>query len=102
MNVSQTIEILDALKSLGFNDESFWHLHHFRESNRQETIRSFRGYCEKLLSTKSEFAHEGTNRQVGHRLLFVLNTYKALGLSKGQSNVFNALADAAYFGIPTR
>ena len=102
MSIMHTLELLDALKELGFNDESFWRLHHFRESNKNETIARFRQYCEKQNLKSSEFEPNGTNESVCERLDFVLKTYKALGLSFGQTMVFAALAEASFFGIPRR
>ena len=102
MGIDQTLEILDRLIAIGFDDEAFWRTHHFRARGHKETVASFRGYCVKMMAQGSVFQAGGTNEKVHLRLKFILKTYEELGLSPGQKKVFPALAEAAYFGIPSR
>ena len=104
MSPSACIDLIEQLSFLGFDDEAFWRLHHFRSSNKKETIGSFIGYCEKMLRSNplSRFQPGGTNEQVGNRLAFVLETYRRLGISKGRLEVFNLLAETSYLAIPAR
>ena len=102
MSVKQTLERLNALDKLGFNNEAFWRLHHFRDKGTEETIGSFRGYLERNLNENVNYTPGVHNNNVRARLDFVLNTYIKLGLSHGQTKVFVALADASFYGIPRR
>jgi hypothetical protein len=87
----RTLALLDELQRLGFNDEAFWRLHHFRRRTR-ETIGRHRAYCEKT----SAFLPDGTNERVQRRLAFVLETYREPGNTKN----LIMLADAAFDKIP--
>src|SRR5260370_15530232 len=73
----RTLALLDELQKLGFNDEAFWRLHHFRHRKR-ETIARFPAYCEKT----SAFLPDGANERVHRRLAFVLKTYPEPGKPK--------------------
>ena len=95
----RTLELLDELNELGFNDEAFWRLHHFRH-RKKETIASFRSYCEKLCEKNSAFMPAGTNERVHERLALVLKTYRERGLPPGQTKVLIDLADTAFVEIP--
>jgi uracil-DNA glycosylase len=88
----RTLALLDELQKLGFNDEAFWRLHHFRREGRRATIAPHRAYCEKI----SAFRPDGTNERVQRRLAFVLKTYREPGNTKN----FIMLADAAFDKIP--
>jgi len=96
MDTMQTLKLLDNLCELGFNDEAFWRLHHFRRRNKNETIASFRGRCKHTLA----FRPAGTNASVHERLYFVLKTYRERGLPPGQTKVFIDLAETAFVEIP--
>jgi hypothetical protein len=96
MDTMQTLALLDKLTNLGFNDEAFWRLHHFRQQNKKESIASFRRYCKKT----STFRREGPNGRVHERLVFVLNKYREHYLPHGQTNIFIGLAEAAFDEIP--
>jgi len=85
------------MEALGFNDEVFWHLHHFRDA-RHETIVSFRKYC----SAHQAFQKNGNNQLVHERLKFVLTHYRELNLSRGQTQVFINLAEKAFLAIPKK
>jgi hypothetical protein len=99
----QTIAYLDELEELGFTNEAFWRLHHFRDKGRHDTIQSHRRYCEKTES----FHEDETNERVQIRLEIVLKHFKqyyadpvrADGTSAAK--IFPLLADAAYTLVPT-
>ena len=89
-----TIELLDDLEKLGFNDAAFGHLHHFRVTRGiYDTISTHRKYVEKHNSVR------GTNEKVQRRLEWVLNAYRAGPFKRG-APVFLALAQAAVEEIP--
>jgi hypothetical protein len=94
----RTIELLDQLGKLGFNDQAFASLHHFRVKGRKTTIRAHRTYCEGIVS----FQGDGENELVQQRLKLVLNAYSAGAFNSGRPEVFSALADAAFYELPPR
>jgi hypothetical protein len=92
----RTIQLLDELEALGFNDHAFGHLHHFRATRGvYDTIAAHRRYAEKT----QEFRKGGTNEKVQRRLELVLNAYKA-GPFTRRAPVFLALSQAAVEEIP--
>ena len=99
----QTIAYLDELEALGFTNEAFWRLHHFRDKDRKDTIQSHRRYCEKTES----FHEDETNERVQIRLEIVLEYFKryyADAVRAGRINatdIFPPLADAAYLLVPS-
>jgi len=46
MDLKETIRLLDELQGLGFTDDAFSLLHHFRLVGRKATINRHRKYCE--------------------------------------------------------
>ena len=60
MDPKKTIRLLDVLQGLGFSDEAFRLIHHFRLVGRNATINRRRRYCEGL----ETFADGGTNELV--------------------------------------
>ena len=95
MNPQQTIAHVDELERLGFTDEAFSRLHHFRDGPHPENI--FNGhdfYCEKTTS----FRKESNNVRVCKRLGFLLEYYRPY--HAGESESFPRLADAVYTLIP--
>jgi len=94
-NPKQTIEYLDELQKLGFTNEAFCLLHHFRENGIRETINSHRSYCEK---TGSFDRDDGSNQRVQERLKIVLKYYR--DYHAGNPAMFTQLADAAYRIVP--
>lgn len=97
MDPKETIELLDALEALGFTNEAFSKLHHFRLVGRNATIGRHRAYCEKT----SSFAADGTNELVQRRLRLVLDGYRGGGFGSGRLAVFVALAEAAFYEVPS-
>lgn len=90
----RTIELLDELEKLGFNDPAFGHLHHFQVTRGvYDTISAHRRYVEKHGFVR------GTNEKVQRRLELVLNAYRAGPFKRG-APVFLALAQAAVEEIP--
>jgi hypothetical protein len=92
---SNALVMLAELKNLGFNDEAFWRVHHFRENSKKERINQFSAYCER----KSQFQLGGTNERVHRRLKFVLTEYRELNLPPNQTTVFIDLAEKAFVKI---
>jgi hypothetical protein len=90
-----TLIVLDRLQELGFDDEAFQALHHFREGARPTTIGRHRAYCEKT----TKFDEGGENERTQRRLKLVLVAY-VLG-SFASPAAFKGLADAAFASIPT-
>jgi hypothetical protein len=91
LDPEQILKLLAELKKLGFNDEVFWRLHHFR-ARKRETIASFRSYCEKT----PVFRAGGANQRVGQRLAFVLARYRERNLPPGNTPVMIDLAEIAF------
>jgi hypothetical protein len=93
-----TVLILDRLEALGFNNDAFAALHHFKEKGRADTIASHRSYCNKTDS----FQEGGANARVQQRLKLVLTAYQLGGFTSGRSEVFRCLAEAAYNEISSK
>jgi hypothetical protein len=95
-NPGYTIELLDRLKELGLTDESFRLVHHLaRKGTKKETIAGMRSYCETVGHLNLQ------NERVTKRLEFILNSYRFFDLRPGATAVFDALAEAAWLGIPS-
>ena len=92
----KSLELLRALTDLGFTDEAFAHLHHFRLTNKKALISAHRYYCEKILV----FQPGGENELVQQRLDLVLRAYRSGGFQSKDPSVFCALADAAFYELP--
>jgi hypothetical protein len=92
----RTIDLLDLLNVLGFDDQAFARLHHFRLKGRKPTISDHRHYCEAITS----FQGDGENELVQRRLELVLNAYRAGGFESRRPEVFGALAEAAFYELP--
>jgi hypothetical protein len=95
-SLKQTIQYLDELQALGFTDEAFWRMHHFREKGEHHPIKTHRSYCENIKS--AFFEDGGTNERVQARLEIILQYFNEY---HRDSNIFDQLADAAYVLIPT-
>jgi hypothetical protein len=93
-----TLLLLDRLESLGFDDDAFAALHHFRNAGRADKIASHRRYCEKT----DRFGADGENERVQRRLRLVLSAYLLAGFESGRSDVFRALAEAAFAEVSTK
>lgn len=96
MSPQSTVELLGALTALGFSDEAFAQLHHFRLKRRKASISGHLRYCGKITS----FQSGGENERVQRRLDLVLNAYQAGGFRSKDSRVFIGLADAAFHELP--
>ena len=72
MEVTVTLGLLDELQRLGFNDDAFWRLHHFRRVGRPDSIARHRNYCMGL--KRGVFNPGSENERVALRLSFVLDT----------------------------
>jgi hypothetical protein len=85
MDPEETIRLLDVLEGLGFTDEAFRLLHHFRLAGRKATIERHRRYCE----SHETFAVDGNNELVQLRLKLVLRAYQAGGFNSRKTEVFD-------------
>ena len=99
MEVTVTLGLLDELQRLGFNDDAFWRLHHFRRVGRPDSIARHRNYCMGL--KRGVFNPGSENERVALRLSFVLDTYRRSGLPSGETSAFIAFAEAAFWAIPS-
>jgi hypothetical protein len=90
----RTIELLNKLGRLGFNDQAFERLHHM---GLGETIARHRDYCERT----HRFLLDSNNARTQERLELVLDAYRCAGFKSGKHEVFVALAKAARAEIPT-
>ena len=97
MSPKESIQLLGDLVELGFTNEAFSHLHHFRLKDRNAYISAHLAYCEKTES----FRDNEENERVQRRLRLVLNAYRAGGFVSRDPSVFVALADAAFYDIPS-
>lgn len=91
MNSERTLQLLEELEKMGFDDDAFGRLHH-----KRETITGMRKYCED----HSSRIFSEANERVYERLAFVLNASRELKLSRDQTQLFNTLAEAAFDAIP--
>lgn len=98
MGPRKSIDLLTSLESLGFTDEAFSRLHHFRLKNKHESIENHRNYC----NSRSSFKRDGENERTQRRLEMVLNAYLGGGFKSGKSSVFIALADSAFYELPPK
>jgi hypothetical protein len=99
MDPKRVKDLLVQAKKLGMTDRSFQLVHHLsRKGTHLETISGMMVYCDK------HEAFEIDNQRVGHRLDFVLRGYREFQEfnfpTSGKHDVFNALAEAAWLGIP--
>jgi hypothetical protein len=93
-----TILLLDKLEELGFNNDAFAALHHFKEKGRADTIAEHRAYC---IETDS-FQDGSANARVQQRLKLVLAAYQLGGFQSSRAEVFRCLAEAAYSEIKSK
>lgn len=92
----RTLDLLDQLQALGFDDEAFAKLHHYRLKGVKDTIQKHREYCK----TQTNLRTNDSNEEVQRRLEMVLKAYSAGGFSSRRPEVFAALADAAFSELP--
>lgn len=94
----RTLDLLEELQRLGFDDEAFWRLHHFRLKDRKDTIQEHADYVRKQTTLRDN----DSNEEVQRRLELVLHAYRQGGFTSGRREVFAGLADAAFFEIRPR
>ena len=92
----RTLQLLDELQSLGFDDEAFSRLHHFRLKGRKDNIEAHRRYVVE----RGNLIDGDSNDEVQRRLEIVLNAYRGGGFASGSPFVFAYLADAAFAELP--
>jgi hypothetical protein len=93
-----TVKLLDELEDLGFNNDAFATLYHFKEKGRADTIAEHRAYCIKA----APFQDGSLNARIQQRLSLVLNAYKHGGFKSRKAEVFRCLAEAAYNEITSK
>ena len=98
----RTLDILDRLHSLGFNDDAFWRLHHFRLKGDTDTIQAHREYLEKQIAKGANLRDGDRNEEVQRRLELVLGAYEKGGFVSRNPAVFASLAEAAFVEVPCR
>jgi methylglyoxal synthase len=92
----RSLELLDELEQLGFDDAAFGLLHHFRATrDHMDTMARHRQYCREHES----FRAGDTNEKVQKRLELVVNAYRAGPFNRG-GPVFALLAEAAVCEVP--
>jgi hypothetical protein len=97
MDPKRSIELLNALVELGFTDEAFSRLHQRRLADQKVTIERHQRYCAETIES---FRPDGENELLQQRLALVLNAYRAGGFNSRRSQVWMALADAAFHELP--
>ena len=94
---ASAIRLIVDLRKLGFGDDAFWRLHHFRLKGEREPLQRFIDYCEKVTA----FQPGGTNSLVCKRLRFVLDEYRARNFPQGDLRALATLAEEAFVKIPS-
>lgn len=96
----ETFSVLLSLERLGFDDEAFAALHHFKLTRgKNDTIAAHRGY---LLKLRSGFLQEGrNNHKVQRRLIHVLDAAQASMIAMPSPDHFLRWAKAARDSIPS-
>lgn len=92
----RTIELLNELQRLGFDDGAFSRLHHFRLKGRRDTIEAHRKYVVE----RGELRDGDSNEELQRRLEMVLKAYRGAGFTSGSPFVFAALAEATFLELP--
>jgi hypothetical protein len=96
---AETIQLLDSLIQAGFDEQSFQRLHHWWinsiEPKSETTLQAHREYC----SPDRNFIVGSNNEIVLKRLRWVFDAYQIFGSKRKDRRIFNALSDAAFFGI---
>ena len=93
-----TILFLDKLEELGFHNDAFSALHHFRERGRADTIAEHRAHCIE----RDNFQDGSVDARIQQRLKLVLTAYELGGFQSGKAKVFRCLAEAAYNEITSK
>ena len=94
MDPQDTIELLNALVPLGFDDCAFQVLHHFHGG------AAIAGHLEYCQNVQTHFREGGNNAQVQHRLEIVLAAYEGGGFDSHSPEVFRHLAEAGVVEVP--
>jgi hypothetical protein len=90
----KTVELLDSLEPLGFDDDAFRIIHHFPE-DRHPSIKVHREYCCGL---STGLFRTRTNDLVRKRLQIIMDSFE--GGKFSNRAVFVKLAEAAVLEIP--
>ena len=101
-SVKRSLELLKELESLGFNNEAFWRLHHYRSRGTRDTIQLHRKYLEKQLAGGIGLRDNDSNEEVQRRLQLVLIWFRRGEFSSDIAGVFAGLAEVAFELVPHR
>lgn len=97
--LKRSLELLDELEKLGFNDEAYWRIHHFRVKDgkqKKDTIKAHRKHLHDRAAGNDQLTVTRTNMQVQQRLAWILETYVAEGQPAGNQTRFVELAEKAW------
>jgi hypothetical protein len=100
MDKKRIMHLLEQAKNVGMTNQTFRLMHHLsRKGTKSETLTGMTTYCDGLRGVL-----EIENQRVGYRLDFVLRGYAEFQEfnfpSSKKLDVLNALAEAAWLGIP--
>ena len=60
----RTLDLLDQLEALGFDDSAFSSLHHYRLKGVADTVKKHRDYCKTQNSLRSNDSNEEVQRRL--------------------------------------
>jgi hypothetical protein len=101
-SIQHSLDLLNELESLGFNDEAFWRLHHFRTRGDKDTVQLHRDYLTKQLAAGATLRDNDSNEEVQRRMQLVLDWYKRGAFNSDPAGVFAGLAEVAFELVPHR
>jgi hypothetical protein len=96
MDAKLTLPLLDEFEKLGFGDDAFAQVHHFRAEGRRETISGFRKYC---LETDN-FIDGQNNERTYRRLEKIVAAYQASKRPATDHEFFRIVADNWFRNLP--
>jgi len=101
-SIQHSLDLLNELEGLGFSDEAFWRLHHFRLRGDKDTIQLHRDYLTKQLAVGAALRDNDSNEEVQRRMQLVLDWFKRGAFSSDAAGVFAGLSEVAFELVPHR
>ena len=98
MDAKLALPLLDEFEKLGFGDDAFAQVHHFRAEGRRETIGGFRRYC----MDTATFIDGDNNERTYHRLEKILAAYRTSKRPATDREFFRIVADNWFKNLPPR
>ncbi len=95
MNPERTLEVLTTLERLGLDDEIFATICPHPDEPGPGGLSRFRCYCRDAVATGRQFRRDGRNQRLYRRLAFVLGSYRARELPRGDKAALAAFARTA-------